>query len=53
VKNIYVPLPEQAEQALAKLAETELRSPKKQATVLIIEGLTRRGVLRLPAESRR
>ena len=44
-RNIYVPLPEPARQALYDLAEREWRNPKEQASKLLVEGLCRAGVL--------
>jgi hypothetical protein len=47
MKNIYVPLPEGATDRLWELARREVRDPKAQAAVLILDGLTRAG---LPVE---
>jgi hypothetical protein len=43
VRNLYVPLPEPAIERLRELARRELRDPKSQATVLILDGLRRAG----------
>lgn len=47
VRSIYIPLPEDAIPRLVKLAQRELRDPKAQAALLILEGLGRAG---FPAE---
>lgn len=47
MRSIYVPLPEGTADRLRELARRELRDPKAQAAVLIIEGLRRAG---LPVE---
>jgi hypothetical protein len=47
MRSIYVPLPEGATDRLWQLARRELRDPKAQAAVLILEGLRRAG---LPVE---
>ncbi len=39
MRNIYVPLPDEAIKRLRQLAERELRGTKKQAAVLILEAL--------------
>lgn len=44
VRAIYVPLPEGAADRLRELAQRELRDPKSQATVLILDGLRRAGL---------
>jgi hypothetical protein len=41
VRNIYVPLPEEAVERLRALAARELRGTKEQATWLILDGLKR------------
>jgi hypothetical protein len=41
VRNIYVPLPEDAVERLRELATRELRGTKDQAAWLILEGLRR------------
>ena len=41
---MYVPLPEGATDSLWELARRELRDPKAQAAVLILEGLRRAGL---------
>lgn len=64
MRSIYVPLPEGAADRLRELARRELRDPKAQAAVLILEGLRRAGLpvgpdspdvaaLRVPAEAKR
>lgn len=64
MRSIYVPLPEGTADRLRELARRELRDPKAQAAVLILEGLRRAGLpveleaaesaaLRQPAEARR
>jgi hypothetical protein len=63
VRSIYVPLPEGATDRLWELARRELRDPKAQAAVLILDGLKRAGLpvdlasreraeLREPAEAK-
>ncbi|HEY5520795.1 MAG TPA: hypothetical protein VIK08_09060 [Candidatus Limnocylindrales bacterium] len=42
-RSIYVPLPEGASAALRDLARRELRDPRAQAAMLVIEGLRRAG----------
>lgn len=44
MRSIYVPLPEDATDRLVELARRELRDPKAQAAVLILEGLRRAGL---------
>lgn len=44
MRNIYVPLPEPAVEQLRALANREYRGAKEQATVLILEGLSRAGL---------
>ena len=44
-RNIYIPLPDPAPEALYELAEREWRHPKEQASKLLVEGLRRAGVL--------
>jgi len=44
MRTIYVPLPEGAADRLRELADRELRDPKSQAAVLILDGLRRAGL---------
>jgi hypothetical protein len=44
VRSIYVPLPEGATDRLWELARREMRDPKAQAAVLILDGLRRAGL---------
>ncbi len=44
MRCIYVPLPEEAADPLRELARRELRTPRAQACVLILEGLRRAGM---------
>lgn len=44
MRSIYVPLPEGATDRLWTLARREMRDPKAQAAVLILEGLQRAGL---------
>jgi hypothetical protein len=44
MRSIYVPLPEGATDRLWELARREMRDPKAQAAVLILEGLKRAGL---------
>ena len=44
MRSFYVPLPEAAADRLRELATRELRDPKAQAAVLILEGLRRAGL---------
>ncbi len=44
MRSIYVPLPEGTADRLWELARRELRDPKAQAAVLILEGLERAGL---------
>ena len=44
MRSIYVPLPEGATDLLWELARREMRDPKAQAAVLILEGLSRAGL---------
>jgi hypothetical protein len=41
VKLLTIEVPDPAVEALRRLAETELRSPQRQAVVLILDGLRR------------
>jgi hypothetical protein len=41
MRSIYVPLTERAAERLRELARREMRDPKAQAAVLILEGLKR------------
>lgn len=50
MKSIYVPLPEGTSDRLWELARREMRDPKAQAAVLILDGLRRAG---LPVEPKR
>jgi hypothetical protein len=43
MRNIYVPLPEQAVDQLRELAQRELRGAKEQAAALVLDGLRRAG----------
>ncbi len=43
--NLYVPLPSEARAGLIQLARRELRHPRQQAALLILEGLRRHEVL--------
>ncbi|MDA8216193.1 MAG: hypothetical protein M0Z94_01095 [Dehalococcoidales bacterium] len=43
--NVNVPLPAPARLALVALAQRELRHPRQQAALLLIEALRERGVL--------
>ena len=45
VRHLYVTVPEEAADALACLAADQWRTPKEQATVLILDGLRRAGVV--------
>jgi hypothetical protein len=42
MRQVFIPIPDVALEQLTLLAEQEYRSPKEQATVLILEGLKRR-----------
>ena len=42
---VHVELDQEVAQALRTMAERELREPRKQASVLIFEGLRRAGLL--------
>ena len=44
MRSIYVPLPEGTADRLWELARREMRDPKAQAAVLILEGLRRAGL---------
>jgi hypothetical protein len=44
VRSIYVPLPEGTTDRLVELARREMRDPKAQAAVLILDGLRRAGL---------
>jgi hypothetical protein len=44
MRSIYVPLPEGATDRLVELAHREMRDPKAQAAVLILDGLKRAGL---------
>jgi hypothetical protein len=44
MRSIYVPLPPGVGEQLIELATRELRDPKAQAAVLIIDGLKRAGL---------
>jgi hypothetical protein len=44
-RAMYLPIPPDVDDALSRLAEQELRHPKDQATVLLMEGLRQRGML--------
>jgi hypothetical protein len=44
MRAIYVPLPEGTADRLRELADRELRDPKSQAAVLILDGLRRAGL---------
>jgi hypothetical protein len=44
LRTIVVPLPEEATDPLRELARRELRTPKAQACVVILEGLRRAGM---------
>lgn len=44
MRSIYVPLPEAATDRLWELARREMRDPKAQAAVLILDGLRRAGL---------
>ena len=44
MRSICVPLPEGATDRLWELARREMRDPKAQAAVLILEGLRRAGL---------
>lgn len=43
-RNIYVSLPDGATARLVELARRELRDPRAQAAVLILDGLRRAGL---------
>jgi hypothetical protein len=46
MRGIYVPVSDPvARRALVNLAERELRDPRDQAAVLVLEGLRQRGLL--------
>ena len=45
VRVLYVPLPDEASDALDRLAERELRDPRHQAAYLVLDGLRRAGAL--------
>lgn len=44
MRSIYIPLPEGATDRLWELARREMRDPKAQAAVLILDGLRRAGL---------
>lgn len=44
MRSIYVPLPAMAAERLRELARRELRDPRSQAAVLILDGLRRAGL---------
>jgi hypothetical protein len=44
VRSIYIPLPDGTTDRLVELARREMRDPKAQAAVLILEGLRRAGL---------
>lgn len=44
MRSIYVSLPEGATDRLVELARRELRDPKAQAAILILDGLRRAGL---------
>jgi len=41
MRSIYIALPDEAADRLRELARRELRSPRQQATVLVLAGLER------------
>ena len=44
MRKVWVPLPDDAWDRLLILAEQELRDPRQQATVLILDGLEQAGI---------